>query len=260
MAFEKFEQNGVNYTLLLENHKPWSWYPLIKSSGGLNSLDVLVLETTGICFGERNDFIKEAYRDIFDKIPYENPCIKIYNADFLKTFFGRVALLGEIALSVFTMFYGLTAFKGGEITRREALKRMGKLGVGLFGATEFGNIINSFCDKEDIEVLSKLNTARTIMLPTPRVGFRDAATARIIEEYIIPSERSSKSLSLGILFGASHTGIEEHIRYKSLRNVVIEGYKLLDYPGTTKDELNKIEKIVYRDGEYVCKKIELDLF
>jgi len=264
MAYEKFEQNGVNYTLLLGNHT-FSSYPLIENAGGLDSLDVLVIEKT--LGGKMEMERKYQYFELFEKIPEKNPDIKVYEIDFPLSSLGHLSLVGEATMYVLLTLYGLSAFKKTEPTRRDVLKKIGKAGVGLVGASFFAPLINAHYNGKDIEIISEINTIRTSLLPLPLIGFRDAAVAKIVEEYIVPQERvDSEELNVGILFGAVHSGVEEKIKYKTLRDVTIGAYRLFDYPGIIRDRLNRVRRITYIGRErkfskrYQSQDITLDLF
>lgn len=260
MTFIKFNKNNVNYTLFLGNHVSPS-YPLIKSGGGLKSLDVLVLEGSGYSFNRFFGHIQ--YEEILEKIPYENPGIKIYNVDCGFTTAGGFADIGvNTTITTIPFIYILKPFREHKITRREAVKRLGYLGLGLVAVlSDFGPFTYVFSDKEDNKIISSLTSARTSLIPLPKIGFRDAVNAKIIEEYVVPNEKKrSNTLNIGILFGGGHSGIKEKIKYKFLRDKTVNIYKKFDYPGIDKDTLNKIERVTYQYRAYRIENIFLDLF
>jgi len=263
MAYEIFEHNNVRYKLFLGNHIRSS-YPMVKASGKLKDLDVLVLE------GSKNpERIMESldsiqYSEFLSRIPEENPNISVYYPDIFPSVSGVVASISSELLQIIPMTVAAESItsKKKEISRREALKAIGRIGVGLFfGLSYFGNFINAFYDGEDIEIISEANAIKSSALPNPIVGFRDAAIARIVEEYILPNEmQEGKELNVGIIFGAAHSGIEQKIRNKLLRDTTISAYESLGYPGILKNDLSKIVRLRYENGRYVIKEISINLF
>lgn len=262
MAFIKFNKNNVDYTLFLGNHISSS-YPLIKNGGGLKSLDVLVIESGGYNLNYYYSLNSLQYKEIFEKIPFENPDIKIYNTDCFPTDLGILESAGmQAGSAIIPLIYGSNFFRvDHKITRREAIKRIGSIGLGLAILLSWvGTAVNGFSDGEYCKIVSTFNSANSSLLPSPVRGFRDAVNARIIEEYIIPNEKKAETLNIGILFGADHTGIKEKIKYKFLRDKTIGVYKKIGYHGIDKDTLNKIEKVTYQDRAYRFENIFLDLF
>ena len=93
------------------------------------------------------------------------------------------------------------------------------------------------------------------------MGFRNAVIARKVEEYIVPNEmQPGTKLNVGILFGAAHSGIENNIQNRWLRNTTISAYEKFGYPGTSKDDLNRIRRINYKNGRYIGEELSLNLF
>ena len=169
MAYENFEKDGVQYTLFSGMHTR-SNYPLIRNAGGLEALDVLILENnTGdigyletIANGTKNDIV---YSEIFRQVPEENPNIKIYDIDFFNSGLVCFTSLLPLATSLFSAPLMLTAFSkkrknegiGQRNTRREFLKRSGKFLAGFLGFSYFGGTIgNGVIETEDLEPLSQL--------------------------------------------------------------------------------------------------------
>ena len=269
MSYKKFKHNGVNYTLFMGNHKSSS-YSSIVNSGGLKSLDVLVLESGGLSshdinqtFNNLKTFIQ--YKEIFEKIPKENPSVIIYDID---CYINKRTMTGGLLLEVlplsFCLDYGLKIFKKEKKSRREFIKRFSSLSlVGLYGLSISEQIINGIIPFENIETVSKLKNTCTKLFPGPILGFRNVIAAKIIEEYITSKElslKNSDTLKVGIVYGSAHSEIYDNIIDKPYRDMVVSAYKKLGYPGTTREELNEIKRFVFREGKYGGEKIQLDFF
>ncbi|MFH1636800.1 MAG: hypothetical protein ABIB71_00065 [Candidatus Woesearchaeota archaeon] len=258
MSYEKFEHEGVRYSIFLSNHITSS-YELIKNAGGLKDLDALVVETWLEPMDKESLPIYQnywQYSEIFKNIPKENPDLKIYDIDFPNSILGIASsIFVEGVLPLAAVGFGATAFVG-KMTRRSLFRRAAALGVGIWGATFPLSFLNAFTTKKDIEPVSELNNLRTCALPSPLVGFRNAAAAKIIEEHIA----GKKAKSIGILYGSLHSGIEEYVKHPGIRDKTIEAYRRLGYPGVKKDQLDTIGKITYSRGEFKVEEIKLNLF
>jgi len=270
LSYKKFNHNGINYTLFMGSHTHSS-YPSIVNSGGLKNLDILILEsgqlgkldTEETLFNLKNF---SQYREIFKKIPEENPSIILYDVDCS---ISNQVILNERLAGLFFLYlyfeYELEMLKKEDKSRRDFFKQFGPLALGgAYVLSSIGSVINSFIDSEEIKFFSELKDFFSILIPGPVVGFRNSLAAKIIDEYVVPMEMTSRKihdgLNVGIIYGSFHSGIDDNLRNKNYRGAVINAYKKMGYPGTTKKELNEIKRFIFNNGKYSGKKIQLDFF
>jgi len=264
MSYRHFKHNNIDYRMFLGNHKRSS-YPSIEQGGGIESLDVLVMECQNWV---AQKFLSIAlndpqYKHIFKEIPKRNPGLVVYNLDMDCPLPMSVAsIAAEFAPSAIALQYGLKKSEPQNPTRRQAIKRITALALGAFGCgTHAAGFISGLTTGEHPAILSSAQGALSSLTSTPVGGLRDAIAAKIIEEYITPKEmQPGKALKVGILYGSGHAGIEHKIKHKWLRESVLWMYETLGYVNMKRADLNTIARITCKDGTFRCEDITIHLF
>jgi hypothetical protein len=148
----------------------------------------------------------------------------------------------------------------GKINRRKFLKGCLKVfaGAGVMGGF-LGSIQLASTKGEATPVLPELNSILNYLPPTSVVELRNAIAARKIEEFIAPklqTELKKKPL-IAIVYGGAHTGIETDLKYKWLRDSIIETYKIVRYAGIKNQDLNAVYEIDAKNWKGIRHEVNL---
>lgn len=264
MALKTFETRNAEYYLVLGQHDDDRGTSVLIDK--LKDLDMLVLETWEY---EPKRFAKEGrnhqqYKSMFDRI---NECrydFPIFSVDYHTTEFitpkyfsdliSNKLPRGAIALSgIYFLFKTATHLiaNGMGMDTVNNFWTLSPLDTGLLGLGGISSLYLGFEDfysrivsKSDSEVpiLPEVQGIITSLVPTPLVGFRDAAAARKIEEYLLPEYFRNRRPKVGIIYGDHHAGIKPKLQHKSLRDITLELYRRIGYFGTTKDNINRVTR------------------
>jgi hypothetical protein len=242
MTHKEFKHKGIEYKLYLGNHINSS-YPIIKQSGGLKSIDVLVLEGINYDPTRNTLFNKDQYKEIFKNIPNENSDLKIYHIDLNRCsqIIGKIVDVG-IALTGYGL--GISAIENNNNTRRDFIKNSIKGLSGLILLSPvfsmMGDVTSILFAKDDLGLSNWYRQFKEEIYPSKIVGLREAIIPEIIEKGILPCEKIENP-RVGILYGSGHHGIKKVIKNKKSRNRILKTYKR--FIKKNSEELNEIHRI-----------------
>ena len=146
----------------------------------------------------------------------------------------------------------------GYVTRREFLTSLTPQALKIVAG---GYLASHFLSEEYSEItnrsprwLARMQSWRTHILPTPRFGFRDAISARKIEEFVVPevTRAVGREPRILIVAGAGHSGLEDDLQHKYLRDNYIELYSSLGYLGINTEHLNTITNLTVTKDSKLC--------
>ena len=244
MSLSTFETENAQYYLGLGLHDTPS-ASLFKDVD-LSGLDFFVFEINHITEYPSNI----QYNDLQDRLVSEN--ILSYAVDVNPSMLiTRASIALEGALVAAMGLYGYGSFKKMRdkttLSRRRFLRGLGGTTASVLCASYPLQMVNAVMEDEGIPGANGLNSLRTSVLPLPHAAFREAVAARKIEEYLVPKHKKEGKVKVGVVYGATHSGIETHLKYPWLRDIVLGLYQQIGYG--TKWELNEIRRFEERGSE-----------
>ncbi|MBU2589965.1 MAG: hypothetical protein KKB39_04345 [Nanoarchaeota archaeon] len=244
MNYKKFSTENADYQMLPANHIHTDISNMVKN---LEYLDGIIFESSGISgtipiTDECSKFIRKV-KNSKKKFPFYFVDVDLNLGGYL-TSIGIMGIQGGIA-------YKLCKSSEKNYKRREFLKQGLKiLTCSLILGGFFEKVLNQFME---VPILKESEMVLDRLPPTPLFELRNAIAARKIEEFIAPRLKIIiPKPTIGIVYGAGHSGIELDLKHKSLRDLVIESYKKINYLGIKKEKLNLIlefnpkSKMLYR--------------
>jgi len=232
MNYKKFSTKNANYHMLPANHIDTDISNMVKN---LKYLDGIIFESSEISGNIPNT--DECSKFII-KVKNSKRNIPFYFVDVDLNLGGYLTSIGFIGIQG-GIAYKLLKSSEKNYKRREFLKQGLKI---VTGSLIFGGIFKKALDQFiDVPILKESEMILDRLPPTQIFELRNAIAARKIEEFIVPKlKKINPKPTLGLVYGAGHSGIELDLKNKTLRDIVIESYKKIDYLGIKKEKLNLI--------------------
>lgn len=280
MSSVEFQTENAQYRFIYTNHN----FPVkdeILEDGNSSWIDAFVLQRYYYSITEYTDLIhpksplKEHYEKIFETSKRRK--IASYAIDVIPDSFG---LLLRLPLGLGVDFVGAWGVMNGarkikkqikeknDMNRRDFLKFWGiqsaKVLGGAFLASDWACIACPTLTGYNPQVLARLNSARTRIIPTPYHTLREAIYAKKIEESIVPELRDSipnRKVRLVLAYDSAHSGLKAHLQSSSLRNFYIKPSSLIGFQGIYRDDLDTITRTKYdKTGERILETRKAKLF
>lgn len=281
MGLRVFETNTAKYYLGLGRHDQSS--ASIFKDVDFSKINILVLEDYFSYSMEKqpdgNSVVRTyavdlesiiqryQYKELVDRVVAENEEIAIYGVDSPPDYFfaavepftqGPVVAAG----SLIALFSASDAIKKREkLSRREFLKYGTKFVFGCMLTTDASAaLINASTEKNMVPVFTELHNFKTNVFPSPVVGFRDALVAKKITDYLVPlHKKPEEKLSIAIVYGAGHSGLETKLKHPSIANATMYFYQdILNYG--LKDQFNEVRKLVITPFGFMTTYLDCGLF
>ncbi len=275
MSYADFSSRNANYRQLYTVHTMPVRDPLFNDKK-LESVDAIVLEAyhSEEWFDKlwKSDYMKH-YDEIFNAVQRTNK--PVYIVDVLTTAGGRgFETLGGIGLDVLGLVVAYDGIrkttkkmKSKEMSRREFLKFHGLQFAKVLAGSYLGfHLIHgnyTTLTGNNPELLARLNSSRTHLIPTPQFELRNAISARKIEECVASElqKQTGRNPNIVLVYGAGHSGLKEDLQHPKLRNFYIELYEALGFPGIDTTYLDTITNLsIDSEGNYMLKHRQANLF
>lgn len=254
--------------------------PLVDSifeENNFNSIDAVVLEAY-----HSEQWFEKFWNTKYKK--YHDPLFlnaqrtgkPVYITDVIATKTGIIiedmTLLPLDILGFFGVYDGVRAVhkqieEKKSLTRREFFKFWGRESVKIMGgaylATHFIHQQYALQIGDNPELLARLHSLRTHLVPTPQMELRNAISARKIEGYVVPElqQQLGRKPKILLVNGAGHSGLKEDLQHKKLRDLNISLYSSLGFFGIDTTYLDVVTNLsIDENGKYLLKHRNANLF
>jgi len=114
----------------------------------------------------------------------------------------------------------------------------------------FDKAVNPLGEDENNGILDGVHDAIDKLPPTPLIELRNAVCARKLEEFVAPRLKS-RHPSIALVFGGHHSGLEQNLKHKDIRDAVLSLYRQAGYLGLDKDTMDKVHEIYPKSKRHI---------
>ncbi len=236
MSYSKFSTKNANYWLVYSCHLKVNKEPIF-SEKQIKTLDAIVLESGATDLLEKDGIEKllkfNQYSYIIKNALKQEKMPLFYFTDVKLTPLGFwTSIFLDDAVPILIFYSGVCGARNKKIKRRKFLSYAFK-GIGALALLKlFTPMVSCYVGvtNSKAENLPKFISEINYVVPTPIAEFRNAVTAKKLEDFIAPKlyKELGRKPNIAIVFGAAHAGIKEDLLNKHRRERIIHLMKKLE--------------------------------